>query len=691
MDSKKRAEDLVAQMTLGEKISQLLYNAPAIERLNVPDYNWWNECLHGVGRAGVATVFPQAIAMAASFNKELMFDVATAISDEARAKHYEYDRNGDHGIYKGLTFWSPNINIFRDPRWGRGHETYGEDPYLTGVLGTAFIKGLQGDDDTYRKLDSTIKHYAVHSGPESLRHSFDVQVDPKDLYETYLWAFRYCIRHGKPAAVMGAYNRVNGEPCCGSKTLLQDILRDEFGFEGYVVSDCGAVCDINEHHKVTPSLIESSALAVNNGCDLNCGHAYLNLMAAVEKNLITEETITRAAERLFETRYKLGMFDENVPYDKIPYDVIHCDAHKSLARKMAQEGIVLLKNDGILPLRDDLKSIAVIGPNAHVRDILLGNYHGTPEEDVTILEGVRNRFKDSKVYYSRGCHIVDEEKGDWSENVVTEAVIVAKRSDVVILCIGLSPCMEGEEGDAFNADASGDKNSIELPKSQKILLDRIIALKKPLIIVNVSGSALALNEADANANAMLQLFYPGEQGGNAVADVLSGDYNPSGKLPVTFYKSDADLPPFTDYSMKNRTYRYFEKGPLYPFGYGLCYSKVVFDKLSLEKTKISKEESLQVSISVENQSIRDAEPVIQVYLKALDPSFSVPKYQMVEFKKVYIAGNSKQTVTFVIAPENRMLTDEQGKEVLPLGVYKLYAGGGQPEFEDCEEIEFQVI
>ena len=568
MTNLERAKQLVSQMTIEEKMSQMRYEAPAIERLGIPAYNWWNECLHGVARAGTATVFPQAIGMAASFDTDTMYEVATVISDEARAKYNEYKKFGYTDIYQGLTYWSPNINIFRDPRWGRGHETYGEDPYLTGRMGTAFIRGLQGDGK-YRKLDATIKHYAVHSGPEKLRHSFDVTVSDKDLYETYLWAFKYCIDHADPSAVMGAYNRYDGEPCCGSKKLLGDILYKEFGFQGYVVSDCGAIVDMHAHHKVTNDAAESAALAVNNGCQLNCGKAFKWLGEAYERGIVSEETITAAVEKLFEARFRLGMFDNDCEYDKIPYDVVECEKHRALNRKMAQKSIVLLKNDGILPIKEK-KTIAVIGPNADSKEVLLANYSGTPSYYNTLLRGIQDG-SDCKVLYAKGCHSFRE---GWKENPLNEALYVARKADIVILCMGLNALMEGEEGDAYNGDNSGDKSNIEFPPAQQKLIDAILKLGKPTVFVNVSGSCLALEQAKSQCNAILQCFYPGAEGGTALADILFGKVSPSARLPVTFYKTTDDLPPFEDYSMENRTYKFFKGEVTFPFGYGLTYSNI---------------------------------------------------------------------------------------------------------------------
>lgn len=584
MTFEERAKDLVSKMTLAEKIAQMQYEAPAIERLGVPAYNWWNECLHGVARSGAATVFPQAIGMAASFNTDLMFDVATAISDEARAKYNEYKTFGDTQIYQGLTYWSPNINIFRDPRWGRGHETYGEDPYLTGRMGVSFVKGLQGEGK-YRKLDATIKHYAVHSGPETLRHGFNAEVSDKDLYETYLWAFKYCVDHADPSAVMGAYNRVNGEACCASKTLLENILRGEFGFSGYVVSDCAAICDIHQHHHITNNEAESAALAVNNGCDLNCGETYKWLKTSVALGLISEETITTAVERLFAARFRLGMFDDDCEYDAIPYDVVECEAHTKLNLQMAEESIVLLKNDGILPLSPN-QNIAVIGPVADDVTVLLGNYNGTPSRYTTLLTGIQSQAK-GKVYYARGSHLFDNEVHRAVERPLREAIIAARYADVVIMMCGLNPSLEGEETDNYNGSAGGDKVDIELPPSQRTLYREIIKLGKPVIFVNVSGSCIALTEQDKDCRAVLQCFYPGAMGGEALANVIFGKTSPSGRLPITFYKTTEDLPDFEDYSMENRTYKFFRGTPLYPFGHGLTYSKITEEPIDENTVKLT--------------------------------------------------------------------------------------------------------
>lgn len=621
-----RAKELVSKMTLEEKASQLRFDSPAIERLGIPAYNWWNECLHGVARSGAATVFPQAIGMAASFDTDLLNKVADAISDEARAKYNEFKKFGYTDIYQGLTYWSPNINIFRDPRWGRGHETYGEDPYLTARMGTAFIKGLQGNGK-YRKLDATIKHFAVHSGPESLRHTFDVDVSKKDLYETYLYAFKYCIDNADPSAVMGAYNRLYGEPCCGSKRLLGDILYGEFGFKGYVVSDCSAVEDFHLNHKVTKNVAESAALALNNGCQLNCGKAYTAALQAVEMGLLSEETITSAAEKLFEARFRLGMFDEDCEYNSIPYDVVECEAHTSLNRKIAQSSMVLLKNNGILPLDDKkIKTIAVIGPNADSKTALIGNYFGTPSRYTTLLRGIQDGC-DCKVIYARGCHIFKSDAGRATEKPNNEAIIAAQKADIVIMCMGLDSTVEGEAGDSYNSQYGGDKPDIEFPAPQKTLIEKIAALNKPTVFVNVSGSCMNLSFADEHFDAVLQCFYPGAEGGNALADILFGRVSPSGRLPVSFYRTLDDYPDFEDYSMENRTYKFYKGTPLYDFGHGLSYSKI---------NEVWTDEN---TVELENAGDFDTEHAVLKFEY-------IPHKSLCGFKKVYIKKGEKLTVKF---------------------------------------------
>lgn len=624
MNFAERAKELVSKMTLEERMAQLCNKAPAIERLGVPSYDWWNEALHGVARAGTATVFPQAIAMASSFNDDLLEQVGDVISDEARAKYNVYKKFGGTEIYQGLTECAPNINIFRDPRWGRGQETFGEDPYLTGRMGAAYVRGMQGNGKSkYRKVDTTLKHFAVHSGPEGKRHGFNAVVSEKDLRETYLYAFKYCIDHADAASVMGAYNAVNGEPATGGKHLVEDILYGEWGFQGYMVSDAGSVKDIHEGHKFTKNEVESAAFALNAGCHLNIGTSYRELPQAYAMGLVSEETITKACEKLFETRFRLGMFDEDCEYNNISYDCVECDAHRALNRQMARESIVLLKNDGILPLKTP-KTIAVIGPNADRVSLLLGNYNGIPSRYATILRGIQEAT-DARVLYSAG---VFPSTTSQMSDIYREAVVTAERADVVILCVGLNPSMEGEEGiDAPNSANCGDRADIELPKRQQELIRRVAAVGKPTVLVNVSGSCVNLCEADRLCNAVVQLFYAGAEGGRALADVLLGKVSPSGRLPVTFYRSTDDLPPFEDYSMENRTYKFFKGDPLYAFGHGLTYSNIIETPLD--------------------------ENTVEVFNEGpYDTAYSVLKYEYIPhkslcgFKKIFIKAGDHITVSF---------------------------------------------
>lgn len=682
----ERAKDLVSRMTLEEKTSQMLHSSAAIPRLGIPSYNWWGEALHGIARAGVATMFPQAIAMAATFCEDLIFKTADIISTEGRAKFHEFQRKGDHGIYKGLTFWSPNINIFRDPRWGRGHETYGEDPYLTGRLGVAFIKGLQGDHPKYLKAAACAKHYAVHSGPEAERHSFNAIANQKDMWETYLPAFKECVQEADVEAVMGAYNRTNGEPCCGSKTLLQDILRDKWGFKGHVVSDCWAIKDFHEFHHVTSTAPESVALALNNGCDVNCGNMYYNLLIAYEEGLVTEEAIDRAVTRLMITRMKLGLFDseESVPYASIPYELNDCKEHKEFALEMSKKSIVLLKNeDKILPIdKNTLKSIAVIGPNADSRAALIGNYFGTASEYVTVLEGIREAVnEDTRIYYAEGCPIYNEKASVLGEKYdrFAEAISAAERSDLVVMCLGLDADLEGEEGDTGNEFASGDKPNLDLPGLQQELLERIHKTGKPIILVLLSGSALAVNWADENIPAIIQGWYPGSQGGRAIASLIFGDYSPSGRLPVTFYRSTEELPDFRDYSMENRTYRYMKQEALYPFGYGLSYSKFEYSSLSLDQTNIDLGQDVNVSVVVKNVGNYEADEVVQLYLKDVEASVRVPNWELKGVKRISLKPGEEVKLDFTVTARQMALIDNDGRCVLEPGLFELFVGGSQPD------------
>ncbi len=819
-----RAADLVSRLTLNEKIAQMVHPASGIERLGIPAYNWWNECLHGVARAGVATVFPQAIGLAATWDTALMGQVATVISDEARARHHDYVRRGVRDIYTGLTFWSPNINIFRDPRWGRGQETYGEDPYLTGRMGVAFVKGLQGDDPRYLKLVATVKHYAVHSGPESARHHFDARVGERDLRETYLAAFEACIEEAHAYSVMGAYNRTNGEPCCASPTLLDRILRREWGFDGYVVSDCWAINDIFGGHQVTATAAEAAALAVNAGCDLECGCAFPALAAAVEQGLIAETTIDLAVSRLFTARIRLGMFDppEQVPYAAIPYEVNDSPAHRAVALQAARESIVLLKNDGLLPLPKDLKSLAVIGPNADDLSVLLGNYNGTPSQAITPLEGIRRKLGPAAViYHARGCdiapgvaplvaippaclHPADADAGcrgltgayyanarfagepiftrvdpvvdvawkamtpfgghpsehfsvRWTgalvppvsgayqlgvrassgfrlwldgkelipyaaneheafartvsltleagrfydirleyvndgrqpeaqliwatptQDQLSQALEAAGKAEAVILVLGLAPTLEGEEMPVqVEGFAGGDRTDIALPRTQEELLRRIHALGKPTVLLLLNGSAVAINWAAEHVPAIVEAWYPGEEGGAAIADVLFGDTNPAGRLPVTFYKSLAQLPPFEDYAMTGRTYRYMTEEPLYPFGHGLSYTRFAYGNLRIAPGQIGPEGQAAVSLDVTNTGERTGDEVVQLYVCYPNSQVARPVQDLKGFARVALTPGETKTVTFMLAA-SQLAYWIGGARVVEPGTVEALVGGSSAD------------
>ncbi|WFR55114.1 glycoside hydrolase family 3 C-terminal domain-containing protein [Anaerocolumna sp. AGMB13025] len=679
-----RAAALVSEMTLEEKVYQTLHGSAEIKRLGVKAYNYWNEALHGVARAGVATVFPQAIGLAATFDEDFLEKVADCISTEGRAKFNMQQKFGDTDIYKGLTFWSPNVNIFRDPRWGRGHETYGEDPYLTSRLGVRFIEGLQGHDKKYMKAAACAKHFAVHSGPEDLRHSFDAQVSEKDLNETYLPAFKACVQEGQVEAVMGAYNRTNGEPCCGSKTLLKDTLRDKWGFKGHVTSDCWAIKDFHEFHMVTSTPVESVALAMNNGCDLNCGNMFVHLLQAVRDGLVKEETISQAVTRLFTTRMKLGLFDapEKVPYNTISYDMVDTREHKALNIEAAKKSIVLLKNEkGLLPLdKSKLKTVGVIGPNADNRKALIGNYEGTASEYVTVLEGIREYLgEEVTIRYSEGCHLFKEKVSGLSRanDRLAEVKAIAESSDVIIACMGLDGGLEGEEGDEGNEFASGDKPNLKLPGLQEEILKVLTESGKPVVLVLLSGSALAVTWADEHIPAVLQAWYPGAQGGRGVAQILFGDFSPEGKLPVTFYRTTEELPAFTDYNMAGRTYRYMNQEALYPFGFGLSYTDFTA-KAAISKTVISPEESIECQVTIKNTGKKDGAETVQIYVKALDVE-EAPKHQLKGIKKVFLKAGEETKVSITLPAKAFALYDEEGKLVLNAGNYEVFAGTSQPD------------
>ena len=695
--ARQKARDLVSRMTVEERASQLRYDAPAIERLNIPAYNWWNEALHGVARAGVATSFPQAIGMGATFDKELVRKAGDIAATEGRAKYNAFSAEEDRDIYKGLTFWSPNVNIFRDPRWGRGHETYGEDPYLTSRLGVAYVQGLKGDGETLKSA-ACAKHFAVHSGPEAVRHEFDVRATKKDMAETYLPAFKACVQEAGVEAVMGAYNRTNGEPCCGHRELIQDILRGEWGFEGHFVSDCWAIRDFHEHHMVTHSAEESAAKALKAGCDINCGVTYLHLLKALQDGMISEEEITEAAERAFTTRYMLGLF-EGSEYDQIPYDVVECEEHLKVAEQLTRESVVLLKNNGVLPLKTDVgQTIGVIGPNANSRAALVGNYHGTSSRYITILEGIQDKVgHNGRVLYSEGAHLYKDrvESLAWKNDRISEAVIVAKHSDIVILCVGLDETLEGEEGDAGNSYASGDKADLQLPQSQRDLMDAVLAIGKPVIVCLMAGSAIDLSVAQDRADAVLQLWYPGARGGKAVADILFGECSPSGKLPVTFYRTLEELPAFEDYSMSGRTYRYMENEALYPFGYGLSYGDIAVESAEIMKQQADTRE-IVLKVQVTNSSDVDTDDVIQVYVKDLESAHAVPNHSLCAFKRIALGAGKSKDITLTVSADAFRAVDDEGRHVQDSTWYMLYVGTGQPDArtyeltgKKCVEVEVQ--
>lgn len=681
----KRVNDLVSRMTLAEKVSQMMNVAPAIKRLDVPEYEWWNEGLHGVARAGYATVFPQAIGLAATWDTDLMFQVADVISTEARAKHHEFVRRDQHARYQGLTFWSPNINIFRDPRWGRGQETYGEDPYLTSRLGVAFVKGLQGNDPKYLKVVATPKHFAVHSGPEPERHGFDAMAVERDLRETYLPAFRATVVEGKAESVMCAYNRTNREPCCASKTLMTDILRKEWGFDGYVVSDCGAIADIWKGHHFAKSEAEASALAVKAGTDLACGAEYASLIEAVKNGLISEAEIDVALKRLMTARFRLGMFDppEMVAYARIPFSENDSPAHRALALKAAHESIVLLKNDAhTLPLKKNIKTIAVVGPNADAPEVLVGNYSGKPSKSVTPLAGIKNAAgRDTKVIYALGATL----SGDSPHSVekqIDEAVSLARQADVVVAVLGISAALEGEEMPVkIEGFRGGDRTDLGLPKGQEALLKALNATGKPVVVVLLNGSALAVNWADDHAPAILDAWYPGEEGGTAIADVLFGNYNPGGRLPITFYKSVDQLPPFTDYSMVNRTYRYFKGEPLYPFGFGLSFTKFKYSNLKLNAKKIKAGEDVTITAEVQNVGDVAGDEVVQLYVTDRLASAPVPIRSLAGVKRLFLKPGEKRSISFRLSARQMSIVDAQGRRMIEPGEFVVNVGGKQPGFK----------
>lgn len=677
----QRVEDLVSRLTLEEKVKQMLNSTPAIERLGIPAYNWWNECLHGIGRTKYhVTVYPQAIGMAAAWDDALIKEVASSIADEGRAIYNDAQRKGDYSQYHALTYWTPNINIFRDPRWGRGQETYGEDPYLTSRIGEAFVLGLQGDDPRYLKASACAKHYAVHSGPEKNRHSFNSDVSTYDLWDTYLPAFRSLVVDAKVSGVMCAYNAFKGQPCCGNDLLMQSILRDKWNFTGYVTSDCGAIDDIFNHHKAHPDAATAAADAVFHGTDLDCGHsAYLALVKAVQDGIITEKQLDVSVKRLFTIRFRLGLFDpvEEVDYARIPISVLECRKHQDLAKQLARESMVLLKNDQLLPLqKDKLKKVVVMGPNADRKETLLGNYNGNPSRMLTPLQAIRDRLNGlAEVVYIKGIDHVET----ISEDKLKECVDGAKGADVVIFVGGISPRLEGEEmpvsKDGFDG---GDRTTIALPAVQTQVMKALAAKRIPTVFVMMTGSALAIPWEAEHVPAILNAWYGGQYGGEAIADVLLGDYNPSGKLPVTFYAQDSDLPDFESYDMQGRTYRYFNGKALYPFGYGLSYTNFAYSSLKLPKVCRTTDKEIQVTVTVKNTGQLEGEEVVQLYLSHPDKKILVPLTALKGFKRIHLRPGEAQCLTFSLSPEDLSCVDENGIRKVRPGMVRIQVGGSSP-------------
>ena len=678
LSAQERAEALVDEMTVEEMASQLRYDAPAIERLGINAYNWWNEGIHGLARSGVATMFPQAIGLAAMFDTELTGKAAEVTSDEARAKYNAYQRHGDYDIYKGLTLWAPNINIFRDPRWGRGHETYGEDPFLTAELGKAYVKGLQGDGKVM-KVAACAKHFAVHSGPESLRHFFDAKADAKDMEETYLPAFEALVKGAKVESVMGAYNRVNGEPACASDFLMDKLK--EWEFDGYFVSDCWAIRDFHENHKVTAGPVESAAMALKAGCDVNCGCTYVNLLAALSQGLISEEDIRKACVHLMRTRIRLGMFDGHTEFDDIPYSSVASKEHKAYSLDCARRSMVLLKNNGILPIDESkYKTIAVIGPNSDSRIALEGNYNGLSDRYTTFLTGIQDRFS-GRVIYAEGCHLYKSKVSVLAQDGdrYAEALAAAESADLVVMCVGLDSTIEGEEGDTGNEFSSGDKNGLLLPAPQGELVKKIMALNKPTVIVVSAGSAI---NTCADPDALLHVWYPGAEGGKALAEILFGDVSPSGKLPVTFYEDTEKLPEFTDYSMKGRTYRYASENILFPFGYGLTYGDVRVRRAELVKTEDSTAENGaadRIRVTYDNDSAVDTKDVIQVYVEPEDSPWKTPNPRLCGFLKISAPAGKTCECEVILDKDTFKVVNDEGERVSGGDHYKLYIGTSMPD------------
>ena len=675
----KRVNDLVSRLRLEEKVSQMLNATPAIDRLGIPAYDWWNECLHGVARTKFKTTsYPQAIGMAATFDADAMKTMGDYTAEEGRAVNNESNRNNSHIRYVGLTYWTPNINIFRDPRWGRGQETYGEDPFLTATMAKAFVSGLQGSDPKYLKAAACAKHYAIHSGPEPSRHVFDVNVSDHDLWDTYLPAFNALVVEAKVAGVMCAYNAYAGQPCCGSDKLMVKILREDWKFAGYVTSDCGAIDDFWQRHKTSPDAEAAATDAVLHGTDVECGNlTYKSLVKAVQDGKLSEKEIDVSIKRLFTIRFRLGMFDpvEMVKYARIPTTALESQSHRDHALKMARESIVLLRNqNNLLPLNKNVTKIAVLGPNADNANTQLGNYNGQPSVVTTVLQGIKDKLKDTtKIFYSRATNFVDTTDPDFS-NLIDSL----KEADVLIYVGGISPRLEGEEmkvsQQGFNG---GDRTTIALPAIQTNFLKALKASGKPVIFIMMTGSAVAIPWEAENIPAIINAWYGGQAGGTAVADVLFGDYDPSGRLPVTFYKNDNDLPSFEDYSMANRTYRYFKGEPLYPFGFGLSYTTFKYSDLHLSKNTISKNESLQADVTITNTGQYNGDEVVQLYI-AHDGIHYAPLQALKAFKRITLSPGQSQKVSFTIAPELLKLIDNGGHSTFIPGKVKIIIAGSSP-------------
>lgn len=674
-----RVNDLVSRMTLKEKVSLMMYNAPQIDRLEIPAYNWWNECLHGIARSEEkTTVFPQPIGLAATFNPKELQKSAEMISDEGRAVYNLSVKKGNTAKrYTGLTFWTPNINIFRDPRWGRGHETYGEDPLLTAEMGIAMTKGLQGNDPNYLKLSACAKHFAVHSGPEPLRHEFNATTNEHDLYDTYLPAFYRLIKEANVSGIMCAYNSFKGQPCCGSNLFLRKILLHDWKFNGYITSDCWAISDFIYGHKTHKDSISASSDAVLHGTDLECGNVYRSLTEAVEAGMITEDQIDISLKKLLKIQFRLGMFDpqDKVPYSKIGAEVLESKPHQQQALKMARQSMVLLKNEKqLLPLSSKIKKIALLGPNANNGTTQLGNYNGIPSKNATLLDALRAE-KGIEVVYDSISDFITLQPGIDLQHYAEKY----KDVDLIIYAGGISALLEGEEGDTGNVEGfyRGDRTTINLPAVQTQVMQMLQKSGKPMIFICMSGSAIAFNWESQHIPAIIQAWYGGQATGTALADILFGRYNPSGKLPITFYRSDSDLPAIEDYSMKNRTYRYFNGDVLYPFGYGLSFTKFKFKKLNVPQ-EVQIGDTINISTEVVNTGKSAGEEVVQLYLSHKDIAPEAPNSQLVGFQKVMLQPGERKIVHFKLSPRNLAYVDETGGVNTMPGKIKAYIGNVCP-------------